>query len=732
MNGDNISNETRLTRIQALVVEILNDLLRAPIDHTDRAIQAAISRLGEYCVRDRSYVFVHDGELTNNTHEWCADGIDPAIEQLQGLPIEIYGPIADALDLGEPFHVPDVAQLEEGIPTREILESQAIRSILLVPMRSEGKTYGFIGFDGVRNTHAFLPGEVYLLQSVADVICSVLTRRDKDLAMRNAQAELAAERVFLASILATSAMGVIVIDASGVIRFANDAAETIMGVTRLQMIGRRHDSRGWAYTHEDGTPYGPGETPFERTMASGQLSAPERFALHCPEGLRYCAVHAAPVTADDGTRARVVYALVDVTDQVAADRQRQEALDDARRANAAKSNFLAKMSHEMRTPLNGVLGVAEVLERLISDPDQRRMVTVMHDSGALLLSIINDLLDMSKIEADQMEIEVVPFVPADLAQRIESVHTLKASEKNLSFAVSVQGDAQGLRLGDPHRILQILHNVISNAVKFTESGSVAVDLDCAEAGGVRIVVRDTGIGMTEAHQAQMFEEFGQADSSIARRFGGTGLGMPIVRRLVEMMSGSVHVTSSPGKGTLVAIDLPLPRTDLPQIRVAPPDPGRDNHDLHGLRVLAADDNRTNRMILGAMMGQLGIAAVLVPDGIEALTAYDQEVFDLVILDISMPDVDGVAVLREIRAREARRAITPGSRPPPTLLPIVAFTANAMSHQVEGYLQAGFDDCLTKPLQLDRLRSALGKLITERGRRSIPARGGVVPLRATSG
>ena len=181
----------------------------------------------------------------------------------------------------------------------------------------------------------------------------------------------------------------------------------------------------------------------------------------------------------------------------------------------------------MRTPLNGVLGVAEVLERLISDPDQRRMVTVMHDSGALLLSIINDLLDMSKIEADQMEIEVVPFVPADLAQRIESVHTLKASEKNLSFAVSVQGDAQGLRLGDPHRILQILHNVISNAVKFTESGSVAVDLDCAEAGGVRIVVRDTGIGMTEAHQAQMFEEFGQADSSIARRFGGTGLGMPL-------------------------------------------------------------------------------------------------------------------------------------------------------------------------------------------------------------
>ena len=184
MNDDNISNETRLTRIQALVVDILNDLLRAPIDKTDRSVQRAISRLGEYCVRDRSYVFVHDGLLTNNTHEWCAQGIDPAIDQLQGLPIELYGPIADALDRCEPFHVPDVSALEEGSPSREILESQAIRSILLVPMHSEGQTYGFVGFDGVRNTHAFLPGEVYLLQSVADVICSVLIRRDKDLAVR--------------------------------------------------------------------------------------------------------------------------------------------------------------------------------------------------------------------------------------------------------------------------------------------------------------------------------------------------------------------------------------------------------------------------------------------------------------------------------------------------------------------------------------------------------------------
>jgi len=730
MQHENISNETRLTRIQALVVEILNDLLRAPIDRTDAAIQDAIARLGDYCVRDRAYVFVHDQPVTNNTHEWCADGIDPMIEHLQGLPIELYGPIAEALDRGEHFHVPDVSQLEPGSPSREILESQEIRSILLVPMRWEGATYGFVGFDGVRKTHAFLPGEVYLLQSVADVICSVLVRRQKDVAMREAQAELAGERAFLASILATSAMGIVVLDETGTIRFVNDAAEVVLGVPRETMIGANHIDPNWRYAHQDGTPFGPGETPFERVVATGQPVADERFSLDCPEGLRFCSVHAAPVTGGDPGHARVVYAMLDVTQQVAAERARQEALDEARRANAAKSNFLAKMSHEMRTPLNGVLGVAEVLEQMIDDPDQRRMIKVMHDSGALLLSIINDLLDMSKIEADQLAIEVVPFVPADLSQRIESVHTLKAAEKKLSFSVSVRGDGQGVRLGDPHRVLQIMHNVISNAVKFTQEGAIAVDIDCTEPETMTMTVTDSGIGMSDDQKAHVFEEFGQADSTIARRFGGTGLGMPIVRRLAEMMGGTVSLESEPGVGTTVKVTLPLARTDAVEVESRIPVDPAASADLKGLRVLAADDNRTNRMILGAMMGQLGIAAVLVPDGTEALKAYDSETFDLVILDISMPDVDGVTVLREIRAREAQKA-TASRRGPATPLPIVAFTANAMAHQVEGYLQAGFDDCLTKPLQLDRLRHALSALVAERGRRPGPS-GSVVPLRVGAG
>ncbi|MCW1934569.1 ATP-binding protein [Pararhodobacter zhoushanensis] len=419
----------------------------------------------------------------------------------------------------------------------------------------------------------------------------------------------------------------------------------------------------------------------------------------------------------DATAARVVYALVDVTDQVAGERARQDALEEAHRANAAKSNFLAKMSHEMRTPLNGVLGVAEVLDSLVVDEDQRRMVHVMHESGELLLSIINDLLDMSKIEADLLEIEMTPFIPADLAKRIESVHTLKATEKHIGFDVVVKGEDTSMRLGDPNRILQIMHNVISNAIKFTEEGSVEVEMDCTQPDAITLLVRDTGIGMTDEQKTQVFEEFGQADSSIARRFGGTGLGMPIVRRLVEMMDGTISLESVPDEGTAVMITLPLRRTDTPEPRAPRASAsGGPSADLQGMRVLAADDNHTNRMILGAMMGQLGISSLLVQDGTEALDAYGREGFDLIILDISMPNLDGVSVLREIRAREAKRAEELGPKAPETPLPIVAFTANAMSHQVEGYLAAGFDDCLTKPLQLDRLRSALNTMVEERGRR----------------
>lgn len=693
-----ITNEARLTRIQALVVDVLNALLRAPIEETDTQIDRALARIATFCERDRAYVFRVDGEMTCNTHEWCADGIEPMIDQLQELPMEAYGPLGEALLRGEVLHLPDINDLPPGSVQRVTLEMQGIRSLLIVPMMPDGKLTGFVGFDGVDVAGEFLPGEIYLLRSVTDVVNSVLRRRESTEAVAAAQAELTEQSAFLESILTTGALGICVYDAEGTAVYINDMGEKVLGVTSAELLGKRHDDPRWRFTNINMEPVPPDELPFNIVMKTRRTVENIRWALHCPEGLRYISLNAAPVLDSSGEITRVVWAMNDITQVVQGELEREAALEEARRANTAKSQFLAKMSHEMRTPLNGVLGIAEVLGDVISDPDQKRMVDILHDSGGLLMSIINDLLDMSKIEADSLDLESMPFSVTDLAQRIEMVHTLKASDKHLSFSVTTGMGCAIPRMGDSHRILQILHNVISNAIKFTNSGSVSVMFEAPVGGDVVIMVEDTGIGMSQDELSRVFEEFGQADSSISRQYGGTGLGMSIVKRLVGMMQGNVSLTSTKGEGTQVRITLPLPMAQEAPAVTFDPASGQRNDMLRGMRILAADDNRTNRMILGAMLAQLGASAIMVEDGHAALARFSAGTFDLVILDISMPGMDGVEVLHAIRAREGALGL------PRTA--IVAFTANAMSHQVQGYIDAGFDDCLTKPLKTERLNEAL--------------------------
>ncbi|WP_181247703.1 PAS domain S-box protein [Cereibacter changlensis] len=230
----------------------------------------------------------------------------------------------------------------------------------------------------------------------------------------------------------------------------------------------------------------------------------------------------------------------------------------AEAANQTKSAFLANMSHELRTPLNGVLGMAEVLDRLLTDPGHRKMTRVIIESGTLLLSILNDILDMSKIEAGKLDLEELPFRPVDVAQKAAHLHGLSAQEKGLAFEVLVGAGADLMRKGDPHRVQMILHNLISNAIKFTDSGEVTCTISGKAGAPLTIMVEDSGIGMTEAETDAVFDEFSQADSSITRRFGGTGLGLAITRKLVVQMGGEIAVNSRSGLGTTVTVSLPLP------------------------------------------------------------------------------------------------------------------------------------------------------------------------------
>lgn len=376
-----------------------------------------------------------------------------------------------------------------------------------------------------------------------------------------------------------------------------------------------------------------------------------------------------------------------------------DARERAEEANRTKSLFLANMSHEIRTPLNGILGMADILASELTDPDQTQTARTIRESGETLLTILNDVLDMSKIEAGKLDLERKVFAPAEVVRKVEALHRLRARDKGLGFTVDLEPHLPQ-RLGDPHRVAQILHNLLSNAVKFTATGGVLVRLRGGARGPLVIEVEDTGIGMTPEEISRIYEDFEQADPSMTRRYGGTGLGMSILRRLTGMMGGTIDISSTPAQGTLVRVTLPLPVVKTAPAEAAP-DMAEPETDLAGLRALVADDNPINLRIMDAFLKRLGVDTVLVDDGRAAVEAFAPGRFDLICLDIAMPELDGVSALREIH----RLAAEQGGEVPPAL----AVTANAMAHQVAEYLQAGFAAHLAKPVRRAELTQLVAAL-----------------------
>ena len=368
----------------------------------------------------------------------------------------------------------------------------------------------------------------------------------------------------------------------------------------------------------------------------------------------------------------------------------------AEEASRTKSLFLANMSHEIRTPLNGVLGMAEMLEASLVDNEHKRMIGTIRESGEALLGILNDILDMSKIEAGKLDLEIVPFKPSDLAERIEELYSLRSDEKGISFDVLCGSGADLTRIGDPYRVRQILHNLVSNALKFTEKGSVTVQLSGRKDQALKIEVSDTGIGMTPQQVARLHEEFTQADNSMTRRFGGTGLGMAITRKLVDMMDGEIRVESEIGVGSTITISLPLGVSE--SVVVQDHVPLAAAMTLAGLRILSADDNRTNCEVMERMLVIQGAMVTIVTDGLQAVQAWRPGDFDVVLLDISMPVMDGISSLHKIREMEAAARVPP--------MPIIAVTANAMAHQIAQYLVEGFDTYISKPINMASLTKAI--------------------------
>lgn len=593
---------------------------------------------------------------------------------------------------------------------RHVAQAPFVRSFVGAPVGVEpGQVIGVLAI-GHADSDRFGPAQVRRLERVAELVSAFLTTRRQAIRAEQAAARTMAERMRQQQFeLVFNAIGegVIVFDANGAMQEANPTAHAFVDMYDA-LTGYGRSIRGWPILDEDGRPVPVEERPLAQALNHGVVTRDAVFKLPHPSGDHFwLSISASPMPdTRTGVTAYAVVTFIDVTAQrrtkaLLAERNARltDALAEAEKANRAKTDFMGVMSHELRTPMNAVLSCATLLAQTPLAAGQARTLGVLQDAGRQMLALLNDLLDLSSLDADKVRIEREPVSLVRLIEDAAVIWSADIRAKGLSLSVMIDPQLVAPRDMDAGRLLQVIGNLMSNAIKFTASGGITLQAwPESRSGGARrvaIEVEDTGPGVPPEAIERIFSPFEQVDVSSRRRHGGLGLGLYVARRLAKALGGDIALDSEPGKGArfTVTVDAPLSLVSRPVAALDAPAPSTATKDI-----LCVDDNPRNLFVLSALLRAAGHRTTECASGLEALELLASRRFDLVLLDMVMPDLDGLGVLSRLRESRGINQATP----------VIACTANVLPDQVAAYREAGMTGVLAKPIDPKSLLTAVSR------------------------
>lgn len=674
-------------KLQDILIKISSTYINIELDKVEATIHNSLQELAEFVGADRAYIFDYDfnNETTSNTYEWCADGVKPEIEQLQNVSLDRLTNFLRKHLKGEEFYVSDVNKLDNNCSgIKEILEAQSLKSIISIPMRNGDELLGFIGFDSIKQAHSYTDKEKNLLEVFSQMLVNVIERKRHD-------GLLVRQEEKYRNIITNMNLGIIEVDENENILYANQSFCDISGYNQDEI--KKLKATRFLHSSEDDLVLS------EKNKLKGNgVSRGYELAVKNKQGEpRWWFVSDAPNYNDKNEHVGSIGIHLDITDQKKLEKELEQAIIVAEEASKAKEVFLANMSHEIRTPLNVITGMIRELGKDDLTDKQRKYISHSETAVYHLLTIVNNILDMSKIEAGEFKLENKEFSISSVASDVMSILYSKAQEKGLELRIVESSDIKKSLIGDAGRLRQIFINLMGNSLKFTERGFVELKISAVSTTNdhqrLLFEINDSGIGMSEPFMKKLFDKFSQEEGAANRRFEGTGLGMSITRELVQLMDSDIVAKSQKGVGTQISFEVDFPIGSQNSL-VAKTDKASKNC-FEGTRVLLVEDNEMNRFIAIQSLNFVGCVVTEADNGMVAIEKLRAADFDIVLMDIQMPVMDGVEATKLIRSELSKE------------VPIIALTANAFKHDIDLYLSVGMNDYLIKPYREDDLYSKIG-------------------------